>query len=159
MAFCGKCGTQLQENATFCANCGTPTGATAAVPSQQPGGAPVTPPQPVVYQQMYVPPAPPPSTDSMGHLFDVTFKSEARMPVVKVLFLVSIIFAGVIAIFLIYLSQEGTPPNIDPKTFILIFAPAFFLLYVLQARLVLEVCTAIFRMEKHLAEIIQQGKR
>ena len=95
----------------------------------------------------------------MGHLFDVTFKKEARMPVVKVLFLVSIIFAAVVAIFLIYISQGQAPPNIDPRTFILICAPVFFLLYVLQARLILEVCTAIFRMEKHLAEVIQQGRR
>src|SRR5215472_12588532 len=152
MAFCGKCGSQLPDNATFCASCGSPTSATVA-PTQQAGSTPVTP-QPVVYQQVYVPPPPPQPTDSMGHLFDVSFKREARMPVVKVLFLVSIIFAGVIAIFLIYISQEGTPPNIDPKTFILIFAPTFFLLYVLQARLILEVCTAIFRMEKHWSEII-----
>ncbi|HEY6253979.1 MAG TPA: DUF4282 domain-containing protein [Candidatus Angelobacter sp.] len=164
MAFCGKCGSQLHENATFCASCGTPVSA-VTTPTQPAGGTPATPhpfvpqAQPYVPQQMYAPPPPPPPRDSMGSLFDVTFKNEARMPVVKVLFVVSIVLAAAIAIFLIYLSQEGTPPQIDPKTFILIFAPTFFFLYVLQARLILEVCTAAFRMEKYLAEIAQQGKR
>jgi len=95
----------------------------------------------------------------MASLFDVTFKGEARMPVIKVLFVVSIIFAAAVAGFVIYLATGGLPPEFDPKVVVLIMAPIFFFLYVLQARLILEVCTAIFRMEKHIVEIVQQGKR
>lgn len=155
MAFCGKCGTQLHENATFCANCGTPTGATAAVPPQQPGAAPVAPPA-YVPQPMYVPAPPPPPRDSFGALFDVTFKGSAGMSLVKVLFVLAVILAAAVAIFFIYVSQNER--TMDPAL-VLILAPILFLLYVMQTRLVMEVCAAIFRMEKHLAEIIQQGKR
>ena len=30
MKYCAKCGTQMEDNLTFCPNCGTPTGAAAA---------------------------------------------------------------------------------------------------------------------------------
>ncbi len=46
MAFCSKCGAQLNENSSFCAACGTPVAASQAVPSppgvaQTPASAPV----------------------------------------------------------------------------------------------------------------------
>lgn len=156
MAFCGKCGSQLHDNATFCANCGSPTGAAATPPPQQATGIPVNP-QPVMNQPMYVPAGPPPSRDSFGALFDVTFKGSAGMPLVKVFFVLSIIIAAAIAIFIIYVSQNK-PDAVDP-TLAIVLAPILFLLYVMQSRLTMEVCAAILRMEKHLAEIIQQGKR
>lgn len=79
------------------------------------------------------------------------------MPLVKVLFVLAIIVAAAIAIFIIYVSQNE-PRVIDP-TLAIIIAPILFLLYVMQTRLMMEVFVAIFRMEKHLAEIIQQGRR
>lgn len=35
MAFCSKCGTQINDGAKFCPSCGTPVAATAAEPQQQ----------------------------------------------------------------------------------------------------------------------------
>ena len=157
MAFCGKCGSQLHDNATFCANCGSPTSAAPTPPAQQGAGIPVNP-QPVMVQPMYMPPAPPPSPrDSFGALFDVTFKGSAGMSLVKVFFVLSIIIAAALAIFIIYVSQNE-PRAIDP-TLGIVLAPIVFLLYVMQSRLTMEVCAAILRMEKHLSEIIQQGRR
>ena len=107
---------------------------------------------------MYMPAAPPPPPrDSFGALFDVTFKGSAGMPLVKVFFVLAIIIAAALAIFIIYVSQNK-PDAIDP-TLAIVLAPILFLLYVMQSRLMMEVCAAIFRMEKHLSEIIQQGKR
>jgi len=154
MAFCGKCGSQLHDNATFCANCGSPIGA-AAAPPQHAGGVPVTPPT-YVPQPVYVPAPPPPPHDSFGSLFDVTFKGSAGMPLVRVLFVVTIILAVAAVGFIIYVSQNER--TIDP-TLALIVIPIVAFLYIMQSRLVMEVCAAVFRMEKHLAEIIQQGRR
>ena len=157
MAFCGKCGSQLHDNATFCANCGTPTSAAATPPPQQAGGIPVSA-QPVMTQPMYMHAAPPPPpSDSFGALFDVTFKGSAGMPLVKVLFVLGIIVAAGVAVLIVYVSQNN-PSVIDP-TAAIILAPILFLLYVMQTRLMMEVFVAIFRMEKHLSEIIQQGRR
>lgn len=39
MAFCAKCGTQLNQGVAFCGSCGTPVGAVAA-PAAGPAGAP-----------------------------------------------------------------------------------------------------------------------
>lgn len=78
------------------------------------------------------------------------------MPLVKVFFVISIIIAAAIAIFIIYVSQNE-PRAIDP-TLGIVLAPILFLLYVMQSRLTMEVCAAIFRMEKHLAEIMQQRR-
>ena len=79
------------------------------------------------------------------------------MSLVKVFFVISIIIAAAIAVFIIYVSQNE-PRAIDP-TLAIILAPILFLLYVMQTRLMMEVCAAIFRMEKHLSEIMQQNRR
>jgi hypothetical protein len=59
MAFCAKCGTQLQDGTAFCGTCGAPVGATPVQAAQ-----PVAPPmQPVVVQPVVVTaPAPPPAS-------------------------------------------------------------------------------------------------
>lgn len=43
MAFCAKCGTQLNQGVAFCGSCGTPVGAPSASPAQVPAG-PSAPP-------------------------------------------------------------------------------------------------------------------
>ena len=78
------------------------------------------------------------------------------MPLVRVLFVVTIILAVAAVGFIIYVSQNER--TIDP-TLALIVIPIVAFLYIMQSRLVMEVCAAVFRMEKHLAEIIQQGRR
>ena len=71
--------------------------------------------------------------------------------------MLAIIIAAGAAALIVYVSQNN-PSVIDP-TAAIILAPILFFLYVMQTRLMMEVFVAIFRMEKHLSEIIQQGRR
>lgn len=153
MAFCGKCGSQLRENATFCANCGTPVGAPAA-PSQPVAGTPATPPA-YVPQRIYAA-APAAPHDSFGAMFDFTFKNSAGMPLVKVLFAITLLLLVVVAVLVIIAAQNQT--TIDPIVAIIV-VPIVAFLYIMQTRLIMEVCAAVLRMEKHLIEMLQQGRR
>ena len=59
MAFCGKCGSEVNEGTAFCPRCGT---AVAAAPTGQPYSTPYAPPPPQgqPYGTPYAPPPPPP---------------------------------------------------------------------------------------------------
>ncbi|MGB6200790.1 MAG: zinc ribbon domain-containing protein [Candidatus Acidiferrales bacterium] len=65
MAFCTKCGAQVQDGSTFCTSCGQPVGAAAPAAPPQYQAAPAPPPPqyqtpPPPPQQYQAPVAPPP---------------------------------------------------------------------------------------------------
>jgi len=152
MAFCGKCGSQLHENATFCANCGSAVGGAAETPA---GGTPA------VTQQAYVAPAAPAhfeqSKGFFGSLFDISFTSFVTGKIIKFLYVLAIIALGlgIVAAAVIYSQQMPSQYAIG----IVIAAPIVFFLYLILIRMQLEMIIVIFRMSEHLAEIAEQGRR
>ncbi|HLW80103.1 MAG TPA: zinc-ribbon domain-containing protein [Terriglobia bacterium] len=58
MAFCAKCGTQMNEGAAFCGSCGTPVAAAAGAPAAAPRPVQAAPP-PAAYPPAAYPPAAP----------------------------------------------------------------------------------------------------
>jgi uncharacterized membrane protein YvbJ len=146
MAFCGKCGTQLHDNATFCANCGTSTGVSAQPPAS------VTP---AITHTAIVSSAPA-SRGFFGSLFDFSFSSFVTGKLIKVLYVLAIIVLAVAAVVLVVAAQSQPSPA--PVVSIIV-APIAFLLYVILVRVQLEILIVIFRMSEHMAEIAQQGRR
>lgn len=147
MAFCGKCGAQLHENATFCAACGTPAG--------QPG-EPSSVPAPVVIPTVSAARVPA-SRGFFGSLFDLSFTNFVTTKIIKFLFVLAIILAALVAIGMIAFSNN--PYSNVPPALVIILAPIVFFVYVLLARVWLEIIMVTFRMAEHLAEIAQQGRK
>ena len=147
MAFCGKCGTQMHENATFCAVCGTPAGQ---------AGQPASVPAPVVTSTVSAA-AVSTSRGFFGSLFDLSFTNFVTTKVIKFLFVLAIILAALAAIGMIAFSNN--PYSNVPPAFVIIFAPIVFFVYVLLAGVWMEIIIVMFRMAEHLAEIAQQGRK
>lgn len=147
MAFCGKCGTQLHENATFCAACGTPVGQSGQI-----SGVPA----PVVTSTVSAAVVST-SRGFFGSLFDLSFTNFITTKVIKFLFVLAIILAGLAAIGMIAFSNN--PYNNIPPALSIILAPIVFFIYVLLARVWMEIIIVMFRMAEHLAEIAQQGRK
>ena len=150
MAFCGKCGSQLHENATFCANCGAGVGGAAQTPA---GGTPAV-------TQTYVAPAGVVYHDHakgfFGSLFDLSFTSFITSKIIKFLYVLIIILLGLGAIAVIVLAQNQPSPM---PILSFIVAPLAFFLYLILARVQLELIIVIFRMSEHLGEIADQGRK
>src|SRR5689334_5204784 len=145
MAFCGKCGAQLHENATFCAACGTPT-----------GDAATTTPGATTPVATHMATAVPGQRGFFGSLFDLSFTSFVTMKVIKVLFVLAIIGAALVAISLVAFSN--TPYGNLPPVVAIILAPILFFVYVLLARVWMEILMVTFRIEQYVAELVQQGR-
>ncbi|HEY6972318.1 MAG TPA: DUF4282 domain-containing protein [Candidatus Angelobacter sp.] len=156
MAFCGKCGSQLHENATFCANCGSAVGGAAQTPV---AAAPVvTPPAaaPVVPLHLEE------SKGFFGSLFDISFSSFVTSKIVKFLYVLIIILLVIGAIALIATVLGGGSYGLNlpfPAPVAVIVIAILFFLYLILARVQLEIIVVIFRMSEHLAEIAEQGRR
>jgi uncharacterized membrane protein YvbJ len=146
MAFCGKCGAQLHENATFCANCGTPTSVSAQASA---GGAPVVPQPPMGART-------PSSQGFFASLFDFSFSSFVTGKLIKLLYVLAMILVAVATVIVVV--QLQNQPNPIPLVSI-IAAPIVFFLYLILIRVQLEILIVVFRMYEHVAEIAEQIKR
>jgi len=150
MAFCGKCGSQLHENATFCANCGAGVGGAAQTPA---GGTPAVTqtyvaPAGVVYHEH--------AKGFFGSLFDISFTSFITSKIIKFLYvLLMIVLAVAIIVFVVAAQNQQSPVPL----LAIIAAPIAFFLYLILIRVQLELIIVIFRMSEHLGEIADQGRK
>lgn len=145
MAFCAKCGTQLAAGAAACSACGAPTGV----------GTPAAPAPPPA---RYIPPVnAQQAAGFLSSLFDLSFTNFITTKLIKVLFVISIILAACVAIFLV---MSGFARGaVEGILMLLIVAPLIFFFYVIYARVGMEVLIVIFRCSEHLEEIAKQGRR
>jgi hypothetical protein len=143
MAFCSQCGGQLTPGAAACAACGTATGmAQAAAP------APARYVSPVNAQE---------AAGFVSSLFDFSFNNFITTKIIKVLYVISIVLAGLGALAVVGAGfSAGALAGIFS---LLIVAPLLFIFYVIYARVIMEVLIVIFRSSEYLAEIAKQGRR
>jgi|SRR5579859_576773 len=144
MAFCAQCGSQLSPGAAACSACGAATGAPGAAAAPAPA--------------RYVPPVNAQEAASFfNSLFDLSFTKLITPNIIKVLFVITIVLAGLGALGLIAgaFMSSATYGII----MLLIIAPLFFLFEVVYTRVILELLIVIHRGGDHLAEIAKQGRR
>lgn len=147
MAFCGKCGAQLHEAATFCANCGASTTASAQADA---GGTPA-----VAHHAAAS--AVPGQRGFFGSLFDLSFTNFVTMKVIKVLFVLAIIIVAIGAIFAMV--SAGNFPGLPvPAAVVVIVVPIVAFLYILVIRVYMEIIMVTFRMVDYLRELVEQGR-
>jgi hypothetical protein len=90
-------------------------------------------------------------------LFDLSFTNFITPKLIKVLFVISIVLAGLGALAVV--GSAFMSSAIAGIFALLIVAPILFLFYVIYARVMMEVLIVIFRGSEHLAEIAKQGRR
>lgn len=146
MAFCAQCGSQLSPGAAACSSCGAATGAGAPAAAAAPAPARYVPP--INTQQ---------AAGFLSSLFDLSFTNFITPKLIKVLFVISIVLAGLGALAVV--GSAFMSSAIAGIFALLIVAPILFLFYVIYARVMMEVLIVIFRGSEHLAEIAKQGRR
>lgn len=91
-----------------------------------------------------------------GSLFDLSFTSLITSKIIKLLYILSIVVAGIAALSVIASSfAASTTAGIFS---LLIVAPLIFIVSVIYARVLLEIIIVIFRISEHAAEIAAQGR-
>jgi len=147
MAFCGKCGSQLHDNATFCANCGSPTGVAAGTPQAAAAAAPVP-------QQVYVAPAAGPHQRGFfSSLFDISFTSFITSKIIKVIYVLLMIVLAIAVVVLVIQAQNMPSPT---PILAIVVAPIVFFLYLMLIRMQLEILIVIFRISENVRDIADE---
>jgi uncharacterized protein DUF4282 len=93
----------------------------------------------------------------LASLFDFSFTALVSSKVIKFLYGLSMLGAGLGALFFIiggFTHSAGLG-----IVMLIIGAPLYFLLVVIYARVLLEIIMVIFQMAEHVAEIAAQGRR
>ena len=135
MANCAKCGAALLEGAIFCGSCG------ASVPPSAPA-ARMSPP--ISMEQ---------GTGFFASLFDFSFTEFITTKLIKFLYGLGMLLGGLMALALII---AGFTQKAIVGILFLILSPLVFLLYVIAARVWLELIIVVFRIAEHTAEIAKQ---
>lgn len=87
------------------------------------------------------------STDgSISALFDLSFSQFVTMSIIKILYILAIVLAGLFALFIVITSFIS---SIVGGLIALVISPIIFLIYVLMARIWLEIIMVIFRIERN----------
>jgi Domain of unknown function (DUF4282) len=157
---CAKCGKPRDPAAAYCEYCGA--SAADAPPGGQAPGVPSSPP-PAVAQ----PPRPgtghPHASTShtqrgfFASLFDLSFTSLVTTKIIKALYLLSMLLIGLAALaFVIAAFHQSSTAGL----FVLVVvAPIVSLLYLIYARVVLELVIVLFRIMENTGELAAQGRR
>ena len=90
-----------------------------------------------------------------GGLFDLSFTEFVTIRIIKVIFVLAIIGSGIAALALLIggIARGGGQAFIS-----IILAPIVFFLYVLVARIWLEVIVVLFRIAENTGRLVEQGE-
>lgn len=92
----------------------------------------------------------------LGALFDFSFSDFITPKVIKILFIISIVLTAIgVLTYIVLAFMSGIGWGIVT----LILSPIIFILYVLFARVWLEILIVIFRIHDNIAEIRHQTKK
>lgn len=89
-------------------------------------------------------------------LFDFSFTSLITSKIIRLLYILSIVVAGLAALSLVISSFAASTTAGIFSLFIV--APLIFIVSVIYARVLLEIIIVIFRISEHTAEIAAQGR-
>lgn len=92
----------------------------------------------------------------MGMLFDLSFTEFVTTRVIKLLFIIGIVFAAFGALGLLI---SGFANGVVTGILCLILAPVFFLLYVLFARIWCEMIIVVFRIAENTGKMVEQRQQ
>jgi hypothetical protein len=90
-------------------------------------------------------------------LFDFSFEDLVTTKIIKFLYILSIIGAGLASLF--WISLAFSVSAIFGVLMLLIGAPLLFMLSVIYARVLLEIIIVIFRISENTAKIAAQGRK
>lgn len=91
----------------------------------------------------------------VGMLFDLSFSEFVTTRVIKLLFLLGVVFAGLGTLVIIV---SGFSAGIGRGLISLIISPLVFLLYVLGARIWCEMIIVIFRIAENTSRMVGQQR-
>ena len=138
--FCSDCGTRNEDEAKFCGQCGALLGETLKEVS--PSGAKSSRDESFHDKK----------TGLFSALFDLSFTQFVTSKIIKLLYGLSVLFAGLLAIFLIIIAGFSAQGGIGTLA-LFIIAPLAFLITVIYGRVLLEIIIVIFRIAEHTAHI------
>ena len=90
-----------------------------------------------------------------GGLFDLSFTNFVTIRIIKVLFVLAIILSGVFAMGILVVGLAG---GAGSGALAFIVAPIAFFLYVLGARIWLEVIIVLFRIAENTGKLVEMGQ-
>ena len=146
---CPACGATLNPSARFCPSCGSAVPPAAGGPTNEATGSTLGAPAGVDRQISD-------AGSFFGALFDFSFSSFVTTRIIKLLYILSIVVIGLVAlgIFFGLLSRGG-----GGIVAAVILAPLFFLLYTIFARVWLEFIIVVFRIAEYSSEIARNTRR
>ena len=138
MANCAKCGAALLEGAVFCGSCGASVPPSAPPPRMSP---------PISMAE---------GAGFFASLFDFSFTEFITTKLIKFLYFLGMVVAGLMAVALII---GGFASHWAMGLLALVLSPLIFLLYVIAVRVWLELVIVVFRIAEHTAEIAKNTAR
>ena len=94
-----------------------------------------------------------------GGLFDMSFQEFVTIRVIKVLFILAIIGAAIAGIGMLITGFMAFQFGAGRALLMIIGAPIMFFVYVLLARIWLEVVVVMFRIAENTTTLVEQGKQ
>jgi Domain of unknown function (DUF4282) len=156
---CTNCGRSGEPNTAYCAHCG----AAASPNAQAPGGSAPPPPPPGAPPRPTSPafvlsehPASLTQRGVLASLFDVSFTSLVTTKLVRVLYVLAMIWIGLTAALYILLGFHISPGIGVLVLFIIAPVSSLFMLGLM--RILLELCIGLFQIMANSNELVAQGR-
>ncbi len=92
----------------------------------------------------------------VGSLVDLSFSAFVTTRLVPILYIIAVVLAGIIAVVVLL---SGFMRGIVTGLISLIIAPLAFLLYVILARIWLELVIVLFRVAENTGELVAMARR
>jgi hypothetical protein len=156
--FCEHCGALLQGSQTQAAGAGQtqppPPPPRAATPPPNPSSPP---PHYALPRGIGEHPFSLTQRSFLASLFDISFTSLVGTKLVRVLYVLTIIWVGLTALFYILIAFHQSPTL--GILVLLVVAPVISLFTLGFARIVLEICIGLFQIMANSNELVAQGRR
>jgi hypothetical protein len=94
-----------------------------------------------------------------GGLFDMSFQEFVTIRVIKVLFILAIIGSAIAAIAMLIGGFAAFRFGAVRALLMIIGSPVLFFVYVLLARIWLEIVVVVFRISENTSTLVEQGKQ
>lgn len=90
-----------------------------------------------------------------GSLFDLSFSEFVTTKIIKFLFILAVIASGIGAIAVI---AAGFTKSLALGILMIVLSPVVFIIYVIVARVYLEIVIVIFRIAENTGKLVKSGE-